>query len=1312
MVNGRPCEPLVRQNMFCSAISSKNGKTSISEQQREPSDYNPTDRQQQISSSLSNHPRSISYEDSIGFHCKCCQARRAAERSRLGDKQAWVSDSTSASADGNQPGGSVRVSYPPVWSLSSSTSSCQLSACSPTSNSDPRDEVDGLSGRLSNYCAVCLRTTRTGISGERTACNAKFGLISCNSSECSSCSCSTCFISRSSSSSSSSSPSFQSGSSLGGGSQQLGAAYSTFGADKLALAKSQRVKPYDRFGASIVSCHCHGSARGPFCRCQILTSSWGQLVGVGIEQACLSCGAINLNPASSLPPSAESVPVPHPKSRGKGRQPRLTLSSGCSAASASSWSLAAHGDNMGALSLIHSWRRTMIDARSLSNDTLAWPHSTMSPLGQLVGPIIEPGHHLSLRRHIWAKNGATRVRGRRSMSANDTPLGGSNIDDGASQFSDRQVASSNVSVRQEYNRLALEAHLWPANQGASGEQSLQIVALDLDENGLDGANESGKGSLVGSSSCSRKLPDNNLNSANSRPPPIGSHTKRSILSSNKIERQIGQAESKSRGPSPRGEGRLASNSPPAARPSQPASPASARQELAEPQAEGRSYSREREPADSVKLVSDDEPQMAARIDVRGEAERRRRPLGAPIRQPSRSPRASRMAANRSRRRRRDEERAVGHRLQGYLGVAAGQVEGAPLGYEKTKETGLGGSVCGSPVHRNQIKSFYLQEFLVSSSAGQRSSNVRLNSDSKGEAKFQLDPKDEDDEEQETLGGDVEKLAENLYEFAQRSGCVHCHCRHQLLMLVRNEQILKRLTMKIKQGSLAQSVEVESTNLAQMVPSMDCPSAKLKLQQGLQSSPSERLNLEEREEVCRCELTPRNRVHLRQLAQSWRTIEIDSGELNCDLLSAINVSMTQKQQDEGERAQRSGGEVLEEEEFCDRRGSCDDGSADNENGELDDAEEVDVCKQEDLVDEEFSVVGSELLDLESGNEEAENEDQISESSALAISLSSSSSSPCSSATMSDILATGSEPTKMADIKSAISWRKWTRRQVQRANVDAMQQQSGQRTLDFCESDRHLAAVAAIVSKGSVSTSLADEDKRRNRWHCLEAQSEAGCQPEQRAGQNVLQRQRRLAVSGASAGGNRKPAEDPADTWDDELDRLAGNSNPQSSFSAVFGRRATPTGAGGAGAEWWPSQQQHRTEALKFHRQNSNNPNLINRRYYRNQAADCNELGDYRGHHFSLRSLSTASSGSFFAVESPKQRVLKGLANRDTESFEGTRMQLVELSDSYSRSPTSQQETVAARPRRKAVDQVRLDSATMLAFGIDPENANLEKQDFLR
>lgn len=133
-----------------------------------------------------------------------------------------------------------------------------------------------------------------------------------------------------------------------------------------------------------------------------------------------------------------------------------------------------------------------------------------------------------------------------------------------------------------------------------------------------------------------------------------------------------------------------------------------------------------------------------------------------------------------------------------------------------------------PVHRNRLRSFYLHEFAASmderrsAGVGQKSSAaskldcgpavslepgatsrsanslglVELQPSKVGQGEQQDEEEDDDDE----LG--MDELAKNLAKYALRTGCVHCRCRHQLLMLVRSERILNRLAQRIQQGSIS------------------------------------------------------------------------------------------------------------------------------------------------------------------------------------------------------------------------------------------------------------------------------------------------------------------------------------------------------------------------------------------------------------------------------------------------------------------------------------------------------------------------------
>lgn len=132
-----------------------------------------------------------------------------------------------------------------------------------------------------------------------------------------------------------------------------------------------------------------------------------------------------------------------------------------------------------------------------------------------------------------------------------------------------------------------------------------------------------------------------------------------------------------------------------------------------------------------------------------------------------------------------------------------------------------------PVYRNQLQLFYLQEFFIplssSTAPAKQSGPAAINQQQQLEPQPVRLANEADDErlaadEKESiesyalLDNDLnvdklamERLADNILEFAQRNGCAHCHCRHQLLMLVRNEQILNRLTLRIKLDGPGQPV---------------------------------------------------------------------------------------------------------------------------------------------------------------------------------------------------------------------------------------------------------------------------------------------------------------------------------------------------------------------------------------------------------------------------------------------------------------------------------------------------------------------------
>lgn len=117
----------------------------------------------------------------------------------------------------------------------------------------------------------------------------------------------------------------------------------------------------------------------------------------------------------------------------------------------------------------------------------------------------------------------------------------------------------------------------------------------------------------------------------------------------------------------------------------------------------------------------------------------------------------------------------------------------------------------SPVHKNQLQSFYLHEFVLTDGPrlnrpgtateggivelkAEETNNFNLWAEERRGEGNVVEDVDEEDVPSDELGS----LAEELGTFAKRAGCVHCHCRHQLLVLVLNEQLLHRISLRIRQ----------------------------------------------------------------------------------------------------------------------------------------------------------------------------------------------------------------------------------------------------------------------------------------------------------------------------------------------------------------------------------------------------------------------------------------------------------------------------------------------------------------------------------
>lgn len=98
-------------------------------------------------------------------------------------------------------------------------------------------------------------------------------------------------------------------------------------------------------------------------------------------------------------------------------------------------------------------------------------------------------------------------------------------------------------------------------------------------------------------------------------------------------------------------------------------------------------------------------------------------------------------------------------------------------------------------YRSQLQLVYLHEFHMAAR------DMNLEANLLEGCRKASNGSDEDEDEDERISEEIARLSSDLAEFAQRNGCIHCECRHQLLMLVNNEQILNRLTIRIKRDAM-------------------------------------------------------------------------------------------------------------------------------------------------------------------------------------------------------------------------------------------------------------------------------------------------------------------------------------------------------------------------------------------------------------------------------------------------------------------------------------------------------------------------------
>lgn len=687
------------------------------------------------------------------------------------------------------------------------------------------------------------------------------------------------------------------------------------------------------------------------------------------------------------------------------------------------------------------------------------------------------------------------------------------------------------------------------------------------------------------------------------------------------------------------------------------------------------------------------------------------------------------------------------------------------GFSATTKRAARSATC-EPVllmERNQLRTFYLHEFLLTDQLNYRSIksvdskqsqvNRQQHQDSTEAATrptgwHQDDQEDEDEPADEHRADQMDKLAENLADFAQRSGCVHCLRRHQLLMLVRNEQILTRLAARIKRGgrwsrdrdedarepqvslddnnnssglakkdlfkslsygsclaSLADQTVDHKTGQCSLdssndqppegssrlaPPTVGCPS--IIGGDGEQNSPSQcssRSTALRPTKVQVSKVQPADVTLVESRQPTRAALELAARLDSCKLHSEIKF---ERQYDELESGELESEDLndLEPPEEADLSGheELEDGDADEDECEVDEEDAQDVEEELDDEEEPEEDAEPELEDDDDDEEELEESIVVLDSDeANSCSASSQTNNSSSSASLSSIAVDFTSSAKCSE-----------------PMMDRIVKKlSSLASLDISLGSPIRPARNSSFKRQQLTTKNSSSG-RLLKSHKLKTTPRQVTEPSM--AKFCLQRQRRLALSGASAGRNAHRLS--YELSDDECrDESAAISTPGNALTSVFGKRVTSTSSA------LDSSSQYRAEALNFYRQHFNNPNLVQRRHHRRRPSS--QVRNSASI-LSASSVSNVNSQRLVLVGPSGNRRDQNRYNCDTESINCDQsdlagLELARSGKALARRSSSQQDL---QEHPTDISQLYHESAVLLSAFDAPlhKYLSLDKEDFIR